>query len=288
MLHQMGKLYVVATPIGNLDDISQRACNILNHVDWIAAEDTRHSKGLLQHLGISTPLVSYHEHNERERTSQLIEKLCQGENGALISDAGTPLISDPGYFIVTCAHERGIQVIPVPGACAAIAALSVAGLPTDKFLFEGFLPAKPQARDKRLAILANFPHTMVFYEAPHRIASLLEACLEHFTSQRRISLAREITKKFESIYCGELGKIVADIHNGTIPLKGEFIVVMAGAQVEVSDESEQKMQHVLSILLPEMPLKQAVQIAMKLTGGHKNALYDMAMKMKNEMRGENE
>lgn len=284
MHQQMGKLYVVATPIGNLDDVSVRANKILSQVNWIAAEDTRHSLGLLQHLGISTPLVSYHEHNEQQRTKELIEKLCQGENGALISDAGTPLISDPGYILVAAAHEVGIQVVPVPGPCAFVTALSAAGLATDKFLFEGFLPSKGQVRRKQLEPLAHFPHTMIFYEAPHRIALLLEECAEVFTPQRSATLVRELTKKFESIYKSNFHDLIAEVANGNIPLKGEFILIVAGesAPKHSLTKDEGEMERILSVLLPEMPLKQAVQITVKLTGLPKNAVYEWATKMKRD------
>jgi 16S rRNA (cytidine1402-2'-O)-methyltransferase len=284
MHQQMGKLYVVATPIGNLDDISHRAREILSHVTWVAAEDTRHSRVLLQHLGISTPLVSYHDHNESERAPALIEKILQGENGALISDAGTPLISDPGYTLVAAAHEAGIKVVPIPGPCSVVTALSVAGLATDKFLFEGFLPAKDQTRRKRLQALAEFPHTMVFFEAPHRLEALLEDCSDIFSPKRQATLAREITKKFESIHRGDFQSLIAGIKEGTITVKGECILVVAGAvkeDVEV-DESEQEMKRVLTILLADLSVKQAVQVAVKLTGKPKNALYDLAMKLKQE------
>ncbi|MBI2791704.1 MAG: 16S rRNA (cytidine(1402)-2'-O)-methyltransferase [Gammaproteobacteria bacterium] len=281
MQQEIGKLYVVATPIGNLDDISQRARDVLSHVTWIAAEDTRHSRVLLEHLGITTPLVSYHEHNERPRTDELIEKIRQGENGALISDAGTPLISDPGYILVAGAHDAGIQVVPIPGACSIIAALSVAGVPTDKFLFEGFLPAKAQARRQRLSKLATFPHTMVFFEAPHRLTSLLADCAEILTPLRQATLAREITKKFESIYRDQLGGLLERAENGEIVSKGECVLVIQGLsrQEESETSHEEEMQRVLNILLPEVSLKQAVQIAMKLTGFAKNALYDCATKL---------
>jgi 16S rRNA (cytidine1402-2'-O)-methyltransferase len=278
-----GKLYVVATPIGNLDDITHRAKEILSQVAVIAAEDTRHSQGLLNHLGISTSLISYHEHNERERTVQLIDKLKQGESIALISDAGTPLISDPGYWLVNQAHAEGITVIPIPGACAAIAALSASGLPTEKFLFEGFLSSKGQARRQRLTELAIFPYTMVLYEAPHRIRDLFDLALETFEPSRRFLIAREVTKRFESIILSDLQTMVNRIHNGEIPEKGEFIVVIEGKGQQTDVQSEEhEMERVLSVLLTEVPLKQAVQIAVKLTHLHKNALYDCAMRLKKQ------
>ena len=284
MHQQMGKLYVVATPIGNLDDISNRANKILSQVAWIAAEDTRHSSGLLQHLGIGTSLISYHEHNEQSRTRMLIEKLCQGESGALISDAGTPLISDPGYMLVAAAHEAKIPVIPIPGPCAFVAALCVAGLPTVKFSFEGFLPAKSQVRRKQLESLVDFPHTMIFYEAPHRLAALLEDCAEIFGLNRQATIVRELTKKFESVYKSDFQHLIAGLASGDIPQKGEFVLIVAGNTMEKHSmgEEEEEMRRVLAVLLPEISLKQAVQITVKLTGFAKNAVYDVAMKMKEE------
>lgn len=276
-----GKLYVVATPIGNLDDISQRAKKILQTVNWIAAEDTRHSAGLLQHLGIHTELISYHEHNEKERTAQLITKLQQGEEGALISDAGTPLISDPGFTLVAAAHAVQIPVIPIPGPCAAIAALSASGLATDKFYFEGFLPAKSTARLKRLETLALIPHTLIFYEAPHRLLDLLADCEQVFSPQRQACVAREITKKFEAIQVGTLGKMLLAAQQGNIPLKGEFVVIVAGHQatLENKGEIEQEAKRILAVLLGHLSLKQAVQITRELTGMAKNILYDWAIQL---------
>lgn len=278
-MRDMGKLYVVATPIGNLTDISQRAQDILSQVTWIAAEDTRHSLGLLQHLGISTHLVSYHDHNERDRADELVEKMCAGENGALISDAGTPLISDPGYHLVQKAHEAGITVIPVPGACAAIAALSASGLPSARFLFEGFLPTKA-ARRKRLEALHDFPSTVIFYEAPHRILELLEECCEILGGDRLACIAKEITKKYETIYSSKLSAILERVQKGEIPLKGEFVLIVApdDSKVESLEEIAEDMR-VLQILLAELPVKQAVKLAVQLTGHSKNALYELALQI---------
>ncbi|MCS5710796.1 16S rRNA (cytidine(1402)-2'-O)-methyltransferase [Candidatus Berkiella aquae] len=278
-MQKMGKLYVVATPIGNLTDLSQRAQDVLSQVTWIAAEDTRHSLGLLQHLGIATPLVSYHEHNERERSLALIEKLMSGEDGALISDAGTPLISDPGYHLVQKAHEAGIQVVPIPGACAAIAALSASGLASAKFLFEGFLPAK-SGRRKRLAQLKDFPATVIFYEAPHRVLELLEECCDEIGRERSACLAKEITKKFETIYSSSLENILARVRQGEIPLKGEFVLMIAPPAEKPESLSEVAEQiRILQILMAELPMKQAVQLAVKLTGHPKNALYELALEI---------
>ncbi len=287
-MQQMGKLYVVATPIGNITDISQRAQDILSQVTWIAAEDTRHSLGLLQRLGISTHLVSYHDHNERDRADELIEKITTGENGALISDAGTPLISDPGYHLVQKAHQAGIQVIPVPGACAAIAALSASGLPSAKFLFEGFLPAK-SGRRNRIAALKDFPSTVIFYEAPHRILELLEECTQILGADRQACIAKEITKKFETIYAGSLQVILERVKEGVIPLKGEFVLLIAPdeGKTETVEEIAEQMR-VMQILLAELPVKQAVKLAVQLTGHPKNALYELALQIQGKSTPTNE
>ncbi len=281
MQQEKGKLYVVATPIGNLDDITPRAQAVLSQVTWVAAEDTRHSRGLLDHMHISTQLVSYHDHNESERTPQLIQQILQGETGALISDAGTPLISDPGYHLVAAAHAAGIQVVPIPGPCSLIAALSAAGLPTDKFLFEGFLPAKDSARRKRLEALREFAHTLVFFEAPHRLAELIQDAHDIFSPQRRATIVRELTKKFETIKNGTFESLLAEVHSGEMVIKGECILVVQGApRTENVDENELENKRILEILLEEVPLKQAVQIAVKITNQPKNALYDLATKLK--------
>jgi 16S rRNA (cytidine1402-2'-O)-methyltransferase len=278
----MGKLYVVATPIGNVEDMSTRAQNILSQVAWVAAEDTRHSQGLLNYLGIDTPLVSYHDHNEQDRSDDLIQKLKQGQSGALISDAGTPLISDPGYRLVLKAHEQGITVIPIPGACALIAALSASGLATDKFLFAGFLPHKTKARCDQLATYVDDPYTLIFYEAPHRILETVQDCVQVLGGERLACIAREITKKFESIIMSPLTDILQKLEAETIPAKGEFVLMVAGKphSKEATDEAQQEIDRILNVLLAEMPLKQAVQITVKLTGGAKNFIYDRAMALK--------
>lgn len=279
MKNEMGKLYVVATPIGNLDDMSLRTKSTLTQVDWIAAEDTRHSGVLLQHCGIQTPLIAYHDHNEATRVNALIEKLKAGEQGALISDAGTPLISDPGFLLVDRALEEGISVIPIPGPCALIAALSVAGLPTDKFIFEGFLPAKSAARQKRLKDLISLPHTLVFYEAPHRIQESLKDAAEVLGNTRLATIGREITKKFESFYRDDLGNLVAQMENGDIPCKGEFILMISGNHEELEPQWSE-VQKMLEILMLELTLKKAVEVTVKLSGLPKNKIYDLAMKLK--------
>lgn len=281
MQQEKGKLYVVATPIGNLDDITVRARDILSQVTFVAAEDTRHSKVLLSHLHIHTPLIAYHDHNEATKTAFIIEKLQQGKSIALISDAGTPLISDPGYDVVAKALEAGIQVIPIPGACALTCALSASGLPTDKFFFEGFLPAKDSARRKRLTALKDFPNTLIFYEAPHRLAALIADLCDIFSPMREATIAREITKKFETITKDSLGTLLLAMQRGEIPAKGECVVVVQGASREENEENHApENKRILEILLQEVPLKQAVQIAVKMTNQPKNALYDLAMELK--------
>jgi len=274
-----GKLYVVATPIGNLHDMSERAQTVLSQITWIAAEDTRHSQGLCRHFGFSATLISYHTHNEHARTPQLIEKLLQGENGALISDAGTPLISDPGYLLIAKAYAAGITVVPIPGPCAAITALSVCGLPTDKFFFEGFLPVKAAARKERLKQLAAFPETVIFFEAPHRIAMLLENCVETYGTSRRAFIARELTKQFESTYGATLEEIRGRIENQMIPQKGEFVLVVEGAPEENKGE-QVEMEKVLGVLLKDLSVKKAVEVASMLTNFSKNALYTCAVALK--------
>lgn len=282
MQHTIGKLYVVATPIGNLEDLSFRAQRILSQATWIAAEDTRHSAGLLNAMGIKAPLVAYHEHNEREQSDALIAKLQEGEIGALISDAGTPLISDPGYSLVSKAHAAHIPVIPIPGPCAAITALCASGLPTHRFLFEGFLPAKASHRQKRLQALVKATETLIFYEAPHRIEALLADCVQIFSADRPACLARELTKKFEQIQLSTLGALATAVEAHQIPDKGEFVLIVAGCEetAEIVDDAMAEVERILTILLPEMSVKQAVQIATKLSGATKNTVYDIAIRLR--------
>jgi 16S rRNA (cytidine1402-2'-O)-methyltransferase len=277
---KMGTLYVVATPIGNLGDMTLRAIEVLRQVDKIAAEDTRHSSGLLKHYSISKPVISLHDFNERDRLDQVIGALKQGESIALISDAGTPLISDPGFHLVREAHAQGISVSPVPGACAAIAALSAAGLPTDKFLFEGFLSAKHETRKQHLLSLLQEPRTMVFYEAPHRLLDMLQALSEVFGGTRKAVVAREITKLFESIMPGELQMLVDYYALHVDQCRGEVVVLVAGAEAVNNAAVSVVPQEVLSILLQELPLKQAVTLASKITGERRNVLYDAALAQK--------
>lgn len=271
-------IYIVATPIGNLTDITQRAIDILQSVDKIAAEDTRHSKQLLNHLGINKSLVALHEHNEREQAIALLTEVQQGASIALISDAGTPLISDPGYHLVAAAHSMGIKVVPIPGPSAVICALSASGLPTARFSFEGFLPAKEQARLNTLHQLAAEQRTMVFYEAPHRILETLIAMQAVFGVERKICMARELTKQFETIRTGCIADLVEFVANDANQQRGEIVLMVAG--VEITTDKfvlTAEAQNVLEILLSELSVKQATSLAAKITGVQKKILYAWAL-----------
>lgn len=273
-----GSLYVVATPIGNLDDISARALKILREVALIAAEDTRHSLRLLQHFGIGTPLAACHEHNERDEGSRFIARLLAGDNVALISDAGTPLISDPGYHLVRQARAAGINVVPVPGACALIAALSAAGLPSDRFIFEGFLPAKAVGRRARLESIKEEPRTLIFYEAPHRILECLQDMELVFGADRPALLARELTKTFETLKGLPLAELRAFVEADSNQQRGECVVLVAGwTTPESEDAVSSEAMRVLNLLLEEMPLKRAAALAAQITGERKNVLYQVAL-----------
>ena len=276
----MSELYVVATPIGNLSDISARAIEILKKVDLIAAEDTRHSSRLLNHLGIQKTMLSYHDHNEGQQTQNLLEKLKAGQVVALISDAGTPLISDPGYQLVRQAHENNITVIPVPGPCALITALSASGLPSDRFTFEGFLPSKQRARVECLERLKNESRTIIFYESTHRIVASLADMADVFGRDRRAVIARELTKTFETLHGDDLGLLCEWVKNDANQQKGEVVVLVRGAEELPQDETRVEAEKVLKVLLEELPVKQAAQLAAKITGGKKNALYQLALEMK--------
>ncbi len=272
-----GILYVVATPIGNLDDISARAIHVLGHVARIAAEDTRHSARLLQHLGINTPLVAVHDHNEAGRVQSLINQLLAGDDIALISDAGTPLISDPGYRLVAAAHEASVRVVPIVGACAAIAALSAAGLPSDRFSFEGFLSAKMTARQVQLQALVNETRTLIFYEAPHRILESVQDMCAIFGEQRRVVLARELTKTFETIKQMTLAELCVFVESDSNQQRGEIVLVVEGAAVDSGLAAQQEVDALLLKLLKYLPVKASAQLASELTGHKKNALYDRAL-----------
>jgi 16S rRNA (cytidine1402-2'-O)-methyltransferase len=272
-------LYVVATPIGNLGDVSTRAREVLAGVDCVAAEDTRHSGKLLNAFGINTPMVSLHEHNEQDVVPRLLARLQGGEAVALVSDAGTPLISDPGYHLVKAAHAAGIRVVPIPGPSALLAALSAAGLPTDHFVFEGFLPTKTSARRQRLQVLASDARTLVFYESPHRLLDCLQDMVSILGPDRHACLARELTKLHETVLPLSLGELAARVAVDADQQRGESVLVVAGeAPVEMADETVEQIR-VLTVLLEELPLKQAAELAARLTGGRRNELYRMALEL---------
>ena len=271
-------LYVVATPLGNLEDISRRALNVLERVDLIAAEDTRHSRRLLAHYGIRTPLTSVHEHNERDKLPGLLARLAAGESLALISDAGTPLVSDPGFILVRAAREAGHRVVPVPGPSALICALSAAGLPSDRFLFEGFAPRRPAARRSWLEGLRGEPRTLVFYEASHRILDTLRDMVELFGAERRGAMARELTKLHETFLVGGLGDLAQRVEADPQQRKGEFVVLVAGAESGGGGAAEA--ERVLRILAGELPLKRAAALAAEITGARRNELYQLGLRWK--------
>ncbi|MGQ7815496.1 16S rRNA (cytidine(1402)-2'-O)-methyltransferase [Metapseudomonas furukawaii] len=274
-----GTLYVVATPIGNLDDITARALKVLREVSLIAAEDTRHSVRLLQHFGIETPLAACHEHNERDHGGRFLSRLLSGEDVALISDAGTPLISDPGFHLVRSAQAAGVRVVPVPGACALIAALSAAGLPSDRFSFEGFLPAKASARRGRLEGVREESRTLIFYEAPHRLLESLEDMRGVFGGDRQAVLARELTKTFETLKGAPLAELCAWVAADANQQRGECVVLVGGWQPpEGEDSVSAEAVRVLELLLAEMPVKRAAALAAEITGVRKNLLYQEALK----------
>lgn len=277
-----GTLYVVATPIGNLEDISRRAVSVLSAVDLIAAEDTRHSAKLLRHYGIGTKAISFHEHNERARVPRLVEHMRAGKSIALISDAGTPLLSDPGFHLVRAARDASIPVVPVPGPCAAVAALSVAGLPTDRFVFEGFPPARAAARRRAFESVADEPRTIVYYESSHRVAESLADMAAAFGPGRPAALARELTKRFETVRTGTLGELHAQLAGSAEERLGEFVVLVHGAAGTRAPGLGEDADRVLRTLLEALPLKQAAAVAARLTGVQKNRLYERALALKRE------
>jgi len=275
---ETGCLYIVATPIGNLGDISLRAIETLKSVDLIAAEDTRHSKYMLDNQQITTSTISLHEHNEQQRSQLLLEKLQHGQSIALISDAGTPLISDPGYRLVTLVRSAGIKVIPIPGSSALIAAISASGLPSDRFAFEGFLPPKAGARQQRLTLLADETRTLIFYESPKRIVGTLNDMQQIFGAERQACLARELTKIHETIETRPLHELAQWVAADNNQQKGEIVLLVAGASEAVSAD-EQAMQRLLTLLLPEMPVKKAAAITAEWLSVSKNAAYQLALKL---------
>lgn len=276
---EAGVLYVVATPIGNLADVSQRALDVLAGVDFIAAEDTRHSGRLLQHYQITTKTLALHDHNERDRAPDVVARLSRGKSIALISDAGTPLISDPGFHLVRLAREQGVRVVPIPGASAMVAALSAAGLPSDRFVFEGFLPSKGVARKKRLEALASESRTTIFYEAPHRLLDTLTDMAAVFGEERHVVLAREITKTFETIKGDAVGVLRQWVSNDPNQQKGEIVLLVKGLEADDSEEVTAEAQRILKLLLAELPLSQASALAAKITGVRKKPLYQLGLRL---------
>jgi 16S rRNA (cytidine1402-2'-O)-methyltransferase len=274
-------LYVVATPIGNLSDITLRALEVLRAADTVAAEDTRNTRHLLQHHGISDArLLALHQHNERGGAERIIDLLQQGKRVALVTDAGTPAVSDPGAVLVEAVRAAGFRVIPIPGASAAITALSASGLVNPHFLFYGFLPNKSAARRTALQTLAEHPYTLVFYEAPHRILECTQDLLAVLGAEREIVFAREITKLFESIHRCKLAEAQAWLESDANNQRGEFVLLVSGAAAREGLDAES--ERTLTLLLEELPLKQAVQLAVKITGGNKNELYQRALALKEE------
>ncbi|MBW8189502.1 16S rRNA (cytidine(1402)-2'-O)-methyltransferase [Neiella marina] len=271
-----GILYVVPTPIGNLGDISARALEVLAEVDLIAAEDTRHSRKLLNHFGIQTKAISLHAHNENQRSEQLIGYLANDQSLALISDAGTPLISDPGYPLVTAVRAAGYKVVPLPGPCAAITALSAAGLATDRFCFEGFLPAKTVGRTERLQALASETRTMVFYESPRRVLDTLASVGEVLGSARKVVVAKEITKRFETFIEGTAQDVITWFKAEPERQQGEMVIMVDGAPKDQDADFEQALALAMK-LQPLMPPKQAAGIAAETFNGKKNAIYKAMM-----------
>ena len=278
--NRAGVLYVVATPIGNLGDLSPRAVEVLRAVDWIAAEDTRHSGRLLRHFGIGRPLLSLHEHNESKALEKVVGHLEAGRSVALISDAGTPLVSDPGFPLVRECRRRGLRVSPVPGPSALVAALSACGLPADHFCFHGFPPRQPAARRERLGELRSQRVTLVFYESSHRIAASLADMAEVLGGDRPACVARELTKRHEEFLHGSLEELARLVADDPDRQRGEFVVVVGAAPKVAGSPAALERDELLRILLEELPLKQAVAIAARLTGGKKNELYQRALAMK--------
>jgi len=274
--NQTGTLTIIATPIGNLNDMTPRAVDSLHSASLIACEDTRHSKKLLNHFSIDKPCVSYHEHGDRKGTDDLIKQLEDGKDIALICDAGTPLISDPGYRIVAEARNRGIRVIPVPGACAAISALSVSGLPTDSFYFGGFLPAKTSQRKTALAELKDNSETLIFYEAPHRIIATLEDMISEFGADRQAFIAREISKTFETYLHGTIHDLHKQVKEDSNQQRGEIVIIVGGVGKRtkvVSIDAEK----VLSLLIKELPASKAASLTAKICSVDKKLVYQKAL-----------
>ncbi|WP_436894105.1 16S rRNA (cytidine(1402)-2'-O)-methyltransferase [Siccibacter turicensis] len=279
--NSQGRLYIVPTPIGNLGDITQRALDVLQSVDLIAAEDTRHTGLLLQHFAITARLFALHDHNEQQKAQTLLAKLQDGLNIALVSDAGTPLINDPGYHLVRTCREAGVQVVPLPGPCAAIAALSAAGLPSDRFCYEGFLPAKSKGRRDTLRALEQEPRTLIFYESTHRLLESLEDICSELGESRYVVLAREITKTWESIHGAPIGELLAWVKEDDNRRKGEMVLIVEGFKAQEEALPADALR-TLALLQAELPLKKAAALAAEIHGVKKNALYKYALEQQGE------
>ena len=287
-MKQVGTLYVVATPIGNLGDMTLRALEILKSVDAIAAEDTRHSSGLLSHFGISKRLIAVHEHNEQQSAEKMVLALKNGDNIALVTDAGTPAVSDPGAVVVQAARNANIKVVPIPGASAVVAALSASGITQNGFYFHGFLPASGAARRKILEQLKAQTVTLVLYEAPHRIVECAEDIAKVLGENRQITFCRELTKTFETIYTCASSEASAWLQADVNQQRGEFVLLIEAAPVVETEEISDEAQRVLKCLLAELPLKQAVALATEITNLKKNDLYEFALKLKQDIKLETE
>ncbi|WP_150539214.1 16S rRNA (cytidine(1402)-2'-O)-methyltransferase [Actinobacillus vicugnae] len=274
---QNGTLYIVATPIGNLGDITQRALDTFTQVDLIAAEDTRHSGLLLSHYGIKKPFFALHDHNEQQKAAVLVEKLQQGLNIALISDAGTPLISDPGFHLVRHCRQAGIKVVPLPGACAAITALCASGIASDRFCFEGFLPAKTKSRCDKLAEVADEPRTLIFYESTHRILDTLADMQKMLGTDRYVVMAREITKTWETIHGDTLANLITWLNEDSNRIKGEIVLVVEGKPEQTDGAFSAQAVKLLDLLCQELPLKKAAAIVAETFSYKKNALYQYGL-----------
>lgn len=274
-------LYIVPTPIGNLGDITQRALTVLASVDLIAAEDTRHTGLLLQHFAINARLFALHDHNEQQKAESLLAKLREGQSIALVSDAGTPLINDPGYHLVRLCREAGIRVVPLPGACAAVTALSAAGLPSDRFCYEGFLPAKSKGRCDTLRELEQEPRTLIFYESTHRLIDSLQDMVTVLGPERYVVLAREITKTWESINGAPVGELLAWVQEDENRRKGEMVLIVEGYHAE-EDALPPEALRTLALLQAELPLKKAAALTAEIHGVKKNALYKYALEQQGE------
>lgn len=274
-------LYVVPTPIGNLGDITHRALEVLKSVDLIAAENTRHTGLLLQHFAINARLFALHDHNEQQKADHLLAKLQEGQSIALVSDAGTPLINDPGYRLVRRCREAGIRVVPLPGACAAITALSAAGLASDRFCYEGFLPAKTKGRKDTLQALIEEPRTLIFYESTHRLLESLQDMVTVLGPQRYVVLARELTKTWESIHGAPVGELLAWVQEEETRRRGEMVLIVEGHKVQTDDALPAAALRTLTLLQKELPLKKAAALAAEIHGVKKNALYKYALELQN-------